>query len=199
MSIKLNNKELKKILIENKIEATVKKTTRTSEDRFNDAIDTMNNEGPNDKIYFNTEYSVCILEFQNIAFISNNDLLRLDNRDIYKLKMGWHTRIKSLVSHVDLSKWEIMKSKKILIEFLYKTKNAQMYDPDAISSAFKFTLDGLVHAGLLIDDSLDNVPMIIPRQEKTKIENSLYIVLSACPEIDNFYTDAFKMVVNKQK
>ncbi len=155
-----------------------KKKTRTAFDRLQDAIDIMNQKGVNDKIYFNDDYSVCILEFRNIAFLSNNDLLRIDNREIYKFKMAWHDRVDDLIKKIDISKWEDTKKNQILIEFMYKTKNAQEYDPDAIVSAFKSTLDGMVKSGLLNDDKVSDVPLIIPRQEKTKKENSLFIVLS---------------------
>lgn len=199
MAVRLNSKDLKKLLADNKLpnDTISKPITRTARDRLNDAIDIMNAEGVDDKIFFNETHNICILEFQNIAFISNNDLLRIDNREIYKLKMGWHNRIEALVKGVSLEKWQRTKENKILIEFLYKTKNAQMYDPDAICSAFKAPLDGLVASGLIKDDNLDCVPLIIPRQEKTKNENSLYIVLSECPNIESFYTDTFKMVITK--
>jgi len=196
MVLKLRGKDIEKL---GNIEGlTNNKKKRTSFCRLKDAIDTMNKTSENDRIYFNSDYTVCILEFQDIAFLSYNDLLRLHNKDLYKFKMGWHERIAKLLQDLNLEKWENMKKNPILIEFLYKTKNAQIYDPDAIVSAFKSTLDGLVHAGLLIDDKVENVPLIIPKQEKTKGENSLYIVLSKMPNIEDFYSEAFKMVINNK-
>jgi len=78
---------------------------------------------------------------------------------------------------------------------MYKTKNAQEYDPDAIVSAFKSALDGLVNSGILIDDKVANVPLIIPRQEKTKKENSLFIVLSKIENVERFYSETFNKVI----
>lgn len=194
--MKINNKDLKSLM--NATGQTIEgvKKTRTSFDRLQDATEIVNQKGINDNIYFNEDYSVCILEFRNIAFISNNDLLRIDNREIYKLKMAWHTRVEELVKKVSLDKWEETKNHPILIEFMYKTKNAQEYDPDAIVSAFKATLDGIVNAGLIIDDKVSHVPLIIPRQEKTKKENSLFVVLSKIGNVERFYSDTFKKVIN---
>lgn len=176
---------------------TKKIKKRTSFDRLKDAIDIMNSSNENDKIFFNEDYSACILQFHNIAFISNNDLLRIDNRYIYKFKMAWHDRVHCLIDKVDLKDWECSKNGQILIEFLYKTKNAQVYDPDSIVSAFKSTLDGLVNSGLIIDDKQENIPLIIPRQEKTKNENSLFIVLSRLDNVEKYYSTYFKGVVKK--
>lgn len=195
--VKLTKKDLEKLGNINSFTDIPKKKTRNSFDRLNDAIDIMNSDNSRDRIYFNNDYSACIIEFNNIALLSNNDLLRIDNRYIYKFKMCWHDRVVNLLNGVDLKEWENTKKNPILIEFLYKTKNAQVYDPDSISSAFKSTLDGIVKAGLLVDDKIDNVPLIIPRQEKTKNENSLIIVLSKLDNIDRFYSCYFKDVLKK--
>jgi len=195
--VKLTKKDLEKLGNINNFTDIPKKKTRNSFDRLNDAIDIMNSDNSRDRIYFNNDYSACIIEFNNIALLSNNDLLRIDNRYIYKFKMCWHDRVVNLLNGVDLKNWEETKKSQILIEFLYKTKNAQVYDPDSISSAFKSTLDGIVKAGLLVDDKIDNVPLIIPRQEKTKNENSLIIVLSKLDNIDRFYSNYFKDVLKK--
>lgn len=194
--MKLTNRDLKKMVQSSgqKIEGV--KTGRTSLDRLIDATDIMNQKGINDNIYFNEDYSICILEFRNIAFISNNDLLRIDNREIYKFKMAWHNRVEDLVKTINLLQWDETKKEPLLIEFLYKTKNAQEYDPDAIVSAFKSTLDGLVKSGLLIDDKVSHVPLIIPRQEKTKKENSLFVVISKIGNVKRFYSDTFNKVIN---
>ena len=111
--------------------------------------------------------------------------------------MAWHDRVESLVKGVNLSEWEETKKGQILIEFLYKTKNAQVYDPDSISSAFKSTLDGIVNSGLIFDDKVENIPLIIPKQEKTKNENSLFIVLSKIDTIEKYYSTYFKDLIKK--
>jgi hypothetical protein len=193
--IKLSEKDLLKMAVNAGHNVQIKKKTRNAFDRLNDATDIMNELGVNDKIYFNADSSICIIEFRNIAFLSNNDLLRIDNRDIYKFKMAWHERVHSLVQKVDLTAWSETKQSPLLIEFMYKTKNAQEYDPDAIVSAFKSVLDGLVNSGILVDDKVVNVPLIIPRQEKTKKENSLFIVLSKIGNVERFYSDTFNNVI----
>lgn len=194
--VKLTKKELDKLAGLN-VDIGVKKKTRNSFDRLSDAVDIMKQDNSRDRILFNKDYTACILEFNNIAFLSNNDLLRIDNRYLYKFKMAWHDRVESLIKGVNLSEWEETKKGQILIEFLYKTKNAQVYDPDSISSAFKSTLDGIVNSGLIVDDKVENIPLIIPKQEKTKNENSLFIVLSKINDIDKYYSTYFKDLIKK--
>lgn len=194
--VKLTKKELEKLAGLN-TDIVVKKKTRNSFDRLSDAVDIMRQDNSRDRILFNKDYTACILEFNNIAFLSNNDLLRIDNRYLYKFKMAWHDRVESLVKGVNLSEWEETKKGQILIEFLYKTKNAQVYDPDSISSAFKSTLDGIVNSGLIFDDKVENIPLIIPKQEKTKNENSLFIVLSKIDTIEKYYSTYFKDLIKK--
>lgn len=194
--VKLTKKELEKLAGLN-VDIGVKKKTRNSFDRLSDAVDIMKQDNSRDRILFNKDYTACILEFNNIAFLSNNDLLRIDNRYLYKFKMAWHDRVESLIKGVNLSEWEETKKGQILIEFLYKTKNAQVYDPDSISSAFKSTLDGIVNSGLIVDDKVENIPLIIPKQEKTKNENSLFIVLSKIDDIDKYYSTYFKDLIKK--
>lgn len=197
--VKFNKKELEKLigvskdLISNDLITTNKK--RTAFDRLNDAVKIMNSDNSRDKIFFNEDFSACIIEFHNIAFLSNNDLLRIDNRHLYKFKMSWNERLSSLLNNLDISNWNESKKGKILIEFLYKTKNSQIYDPDSIISAFKSTLDGIVNVGLLEDDKVENVPLIIPRQEKTKNENSLIVVMSRLNNVEKYYTDNFNNVL----
>lgn len=194
--VKINKKDIEK-LIGSSIDLAPPKKQRSAFDRLEDAVSIMKSDNSRDKILFNQDYSACILEFNNIAFLSNNDLLRIDNRYLYKFKMSWNNRIEKLLKGVDLSNWEETKKGKILIEFLYKTKNAQVYDPDAISSAFKSTLDGIVNVGILEDDKVENVPLIIPRQEKTKNENSLIVVLSKLDNVEKYYTANFNNVLKK--
>lgn len=174
----------------------VKKKTRNAYDRLHDAVKIMNKENPNDRLLFNNDYTVCFIELKDIYFLSNNDLLRMDNREIYKFKMSWHNRIHNLIKDSDISGWEETKKSPLLIEFLYKSKNAQLYDPDAVCAAFKSPLDGLVKSGLIRDDTINEVPLIIPRQEKTKGINELYIVLSPMPDIKKYYTDVFQSVIS---
>lgn len=192
--VKMNKKDLLN-LIDLPVDLKPKKKQRDAFDRLEDALKIMNSDSSRDRVLFNSDFSACILEFQNIAFLSNNDLLRIDNRYLYKFKMSWNARIEKLLKGVDISEWNETKKGKILIEFLYKTKNAQIYDPDAIVSAFKSTLDGIVNVGILEDDKVDNVPLIIPRQEKTKKENCLVVVLSKLDNVEKYYTENFNNVL----
>lgn len=208
MPIKLNLKDfndIQKKLKNNKLssdDSLVLKKKRTSIDRLKDATATLKKFPVEDKLFLSGD--TIILDFKDIALVSNNDLLRIDNREIYSFKTAWHDRVSNLLKGVDLSNWKT-KENPVIIEFLYKTKNAKVYDPDSIVSAFKSTLDGLVCSGVLKDDTVENIPLIIPRQEKyivkdkdeTKI-NTLTIVISPAYDITKYYTETFKKIlVNK--
>lgn len=206
MTLRLSEKDLKKIMEKSKIiikeeknqntEETVKKKYSPKK-RLNAAIDLLkNNNTVDDKIYFNNNFSECILEFNNITLLSFNDLLRNDNRHLFSFKKNWEKRILDLLSYKDITAWNTTKSGPIIIEFLYKTD--KFVDPDSICASFKYPLDGIVKAGLLFDDNNSHVPLIIPRQEKrTEKFDSLVIVLSPLKNIEKYYTDAFKTVINK--
>lgn len=200
---KINNKKKDKSVIEviSKEDVLNTKKTRTSIDRLKDATNILRTRPNVDKLYLSSD--TIILEFIDIALVSNNDLLRIDNREIYSFKSAWHERVLDLIKGVDLSNWKT-KDAPVVIEFLYKTKNAKVYDPDSIVSAFKSTLDGLVCAKILKDDTVEHIPIIIPRQEKyipkdkdDKKINTLTIVISPAHDITKYYTDAFKKIVSR--
>jgi len=202
MAIIVNAKQLQGLLKMNQLSdgepLKPEKKKRTSIDRLKDATAILNQYPNDDKIFISGDSM--ILHFDDIALISNNDLLRIDNREIYAFKKAWHERVAHLLKGIDLSDWKT-KEIPVVIEFLYMTKNAKTYDPDSIVSAFKSTLDGLVCANVLNDDTVENIPLIIPRQEKSKLcplrnrkINRLTIVISPALDITRFYSSAFKKI-----
>lgn len=214
MPLKINKKEfeslknsskkdiIESISLQESKELFLKNKKRTSIDRLKDATCTLKKYPVADKIYLSKD--TIILDFIDIALVSNNDLLRIDNREIYAFKLAWHERVANLLKGVDLSNWDT-KNHPVIIEFLYKTKNAKNYDPDSIVSAFKSTLDGLVCSGVLKDDTVEHIPLIIPRQEKYNIGekklnkiNTLTIVISPANELEKYYTDTFKKVLKNK-
>lgn len=209
MGLSLSSKQMKEILknqkktsdLDENIKEEPVKPKRTAIDRINDAVIIIEQYPNNDKIYLHKD--TLILNFEDIALISNNDLLRTDNRKIYVFKKAWHERVAHLLKNVDLSKWKT-KTVPVVIEFLYCTKNAKRYDPDSIISAFKSPLDGLVEAGVLNDDTVEDIPIIIARQEKSttcpirdKKINTLTIVISPVNDISRYYSEAFKKITEK--
>lgn len=194
MAIKLNKKDMKKFNINT---VDIKKND-TPKDRLQRAIEKVSKNNYKDKIFFNEDFSVCILEINDTALLSNNDILRVDNRALNKLKKAWHNRIVSLVKNKDIKQWESIKSKQILVEILYRPSSGKFLDPDAISAAFKAPLDGLIEAKLINDDNLNHVPLIIPRQEKSLIkgETQLIIVLSELKDINKYYSSFFYSLIN---
>lgn len=205
MKLKLSETDLQKIIKNNKNlinENSLKKENSNEKKyspkkRLNNAINLLKtNDKSNDKIYFNKDFSECILEINDITLLSFNDLLRNDNRHLFSFKKNWECRILNLLKHKDISNWENTKNQPILIEFLYKTD--KFVDPDSICASFKYPLDGLVKSGLLIDDNNKHVPLIIPRQEKrTEKFDSLIIVLSPLKDIKKYYTNSFQSIINE--
>lgn len=195
MAIRISDRDLKKINLTNKDnkDKVIKKSNPKK--RLENAIDLLKKDEKNeDKIYFNKDFSICVLELKNVTLLSFNDLLRNDNRHIYGFKKTWEKRIKDLVFMKDLSQWNETKKNPIIIEFLYKTD--KFVDPDSICAAFKYPLDGLVRAELLIDDDNTHIPLIIPRQEKrVEKKDDLIIVLSSLSDINKYYTETFKTLI----
>src|ERR1044071_1080277 len=114
--IKDKKKDKKAIEIVNKEDILNIKKTRTSIDRLKDATNILRTRPNVDKLYLSTD--TMILEFIDIALVSNNDLLRIDNREIYSFKSAWHERVLDLLKGVDLSQWKT-KENPVVIEFLY--------------------------------------------------------------------------------
>lgn len=192
--LKLSNKELINLGIIDK------KKYSTPFDRLQKAIKIMKENGKNDQLIFNKEKKIIILKIENMKILSNNDLLRNDNRKIMTYKKLWHKRIKELTSKYDLSEWESFKKLPLILECLYETRSGKFMDPDAITASFKSPLDGLVESGIIFDDKIKNIPLIIPVQQKNK-ENrdDLTMVLSPAEDIQKYYTNFFKFCLENNK
>lgn len=199
MSIKLNQKDLNKLLKKNNIEKEqIKKPKRTNVDRLSDAIDLLTCYDNEDRISFNKDFSKCLIEITNITLLSNNDSLRLGARKMLKYKKLWHERIQKIINKDILNKWKASKEEKIVIEFLYEVSTNHFMDYDGRMGAFKAPLDGLIEAKLIHDDKEEFVPVIFGRQRvsKNKIQN-LKIILSVEKEPDRFYSkDFLDMIYN---
>ena len=169
-------------------------------DRLKNAISIMENSKKEDEVCFNLESGSCILILKDIKLISNNDLLRNDNRKVNKFKKLWHQRIIDIVKSNYIKEWDNIKNNEMILECLYKPSHGKFMDPDAISAAFKSPLDGLVEAGLLIDDKPKHLPLIIPRQEKNnKKRDDLIMVLSSIDDINKYYTNTFKNFIETNR
>jgi len=193
--LKLSPEQLKKMGIE-----LPQKKYVSPFDRLKNAICIMENSKKDDEIYFNIKEKFCILILKDIKLISNNDLLRNDNRKVNKFKKLWHQRIVNIVKDNYIKDWDNFKSEKMILECLYKPSHGKFMDPDAISAAFKSPLDGLVEAGLLVDDKPKYLPLIIPRQEKNNEKrDDLIMVLTSIDDINKYYTNTFKNFIETNK
>jgi hypothetical protein len=189
--IRLNKKQLEELGF------TIQKKPRNSYDRLESSIEIINNNGKNDKISIDDDSKFCVIYFENINLLSYNDLLRLDNRKIFKLKKAWHKRIKKLTENISLKHWD--NSRGFILEFLYKPKHGLFLDADAITASLKATIDGLVHSSLLKDDNNNFVELIIPRQEKQDVSkkySELSIVISPVDSLSKIYSENFKKIIN---
>jgi len=193
--IKLTREQLIKFGVE-----VPKKKYTTPFDRLQKAISTMEFSEKEDKLCFDIKNETCALILKDIKLLSNNDLLRNDNRKIIKYKKLWHQRIYNLVSKNYNKDWDNIKKNKIILECLYKPSHGRFMDPDAIAAAFKSPLDGLVESGLLIDDKIKQLPLIIPRQEKNvEKRDDLIMVLTSINNVDAYYTSFFKSFIKVDK
>ncbi len=200
MAYKISNKDLNNLLSKRGAKAVdleePKKKRRTCIDRMNTAKDLLSELKTDDKIYFNKDCSVCLLEFNNVRLISNNDALKLSSRKMSAYKRLWHERVMKLVSKEVLEKWKESKEEKIKIEFLYEVETSNFMDYDGRQAAFKAPLDGIEEAGLIYDDSEKYVPLILGRQKKTATGHpNLKIMLSVEKDPDRFYSDDFRKLL----
>lgn len=193
--IKLTQEQLRKFGVE-----VTKKKYISPFERLQNAIIIMEKSKKEDEIYFDLKNNSCALILKDIKLISNNDLLRNDNRKINKFKKLWHQRIVDLVEKNYLNEWDNIKENKIILECLYKPSHGRFMDPDAVAAAFKAPLDGLVESGLLIDDKIKHLPLIIPKQEKNNEKrDDLIMVLSSVNNIEKYYTSFFKNFIEADK
>lgn len=187
--MRINEKDLNKLNIKN----NQKKKPKTYYDRLNEAIKT----GfcfKNDKIQLKEK--VLIIDLNNVYLLSHNDILRIHYKKLYPYIKLWKDRIKHVVEKVNLKSngWKIKENYKYKIEVLYTTKNSNYLDYDAVISASKYIIDGLIVSGVIEDDSIDFVPVILSKQNKNKEKNAIKVVVSQISEEEymSYYSEEFK-------
>jgi hypothetical protein len=179
-----------------KSKKTNKKTEkkRTYYDRLNDAVET-GFSYKKDEIIFNKEHNICILKFVDVALISHNDILRINFKVAYKYIKLWKDRVQHLVKKSEIPLPECFNENKVIFEFLIKTNHSQTLDYDSSVACLKFIVDGVVKSKLIKDDSLDNIPLMLTKQQKVKNEpSSIYLVISTITdkEVDSHFSNMFK-------
>ena len=135
------------------------------------------------------------LSFSVATLVTNNKLLRQDNRDLFKYKKSWESRIKKLVSKNNFF-WkndDIFK-----LEFIYKVTSKKYFqDIDGLHAALKSVIDGLTLSGIILKDEQDFVPIQIPYQVVDKENPGLDIIITRITKkelYDNF-TDITKKII----
>lgn len=193
--MKISQKDLNKI-IKNKSSTTksLGKVKRTYYDRLEEAIKT-------GFIYSKDEIEISekciILKFNDVVFLSHNDILRIHFKRMYRYIKLWKNRVKEICKDKNFECWENNKSKPMKIEFLYNTKNNEFIDYDSTMGSFKFILDGLTESGIIVDDSMDYVPVILSKQIKNKECNSIYVVITSLDmeKYENYFSEEFKNII----
>lgn len=184
--MRIKSSELNSIL-KSKGEKNIK---RTYYDRLKEAISTGFNFS-NDSVVVSKDSIV--IDFNEVYFLSHNDLLRIHFKSLYRYIKLWKDRVKYVFSNEDLSVWEESKKNKLKIEFLYVTKNNDYLDYDSTVGSFKFIMDGLTEAGIIIDDSMEYVPLVLSKQKKNNKKNSIKVVITVLKEedYDKCFSDKF--------
>lgn len=190
--MKISQKDLNK-LIKNSKSNKPNKVKRTYYDRLEEAIKT-GFVYSKDEIEISSEY--IIFKFNDVVFLSHNDILRIHFKRMYRYIKLWKDRVKELCKDKDFSKWDVNKNKPMKIEFLYNTKNNELLDYDSTVGAFKFILDGFTESGVIVDDSMEHVPIILSKQRKNKDNNSIYVVITPLNinEYNNYFSEEFKNI-----
>lgn len=190
--VKLSQKDLNRININQ--DSNKEKKQKTPMDRFYSIID-FNQNDTLDTI--NVTKDKVIINIKNIKLLSNNDMLRIDNRKLTRYKNQCKDRIKNLVNKIDINEWQNnSKNKKIKLEYIYAPSHGKKMDTiDGISGAFKYLIDGLTLSNLIIDDSDEYLPVAISKQFKGS--NEIFILLTLIDNIDNYYSPEFKRLFDK--
>lgn len=171
-----------------------KKTSRTYYDRLEDAV----NYGFNfDKDSFIQKENSLILKFNDVYFLSHNDILRIHFKRLYRYIKLWKNRVIELSKKIDITKWEKIKNKKLKIEFIYINNNNEFLDYDSTIASFKFILDGLTESKIILDDNQDNIPIILSKQIKSIDSNSIIVILTPLEDsdIDNYFSIEAKEII----
>lgn len=167
-----------------------KQKKRTYYDRLNEAVKTGFPLGKDTLI--EKENSI-IYKFHDVVLISNNDLLRIKFNLCTKYKNLWKERVENLSKRIENK--DIFKNKKVKIEYLLETNKSVTLDYDSAISSTKFITDGFVNSGLLIDDNLNYVPLILSNQKKVKKNevSKLYAIITVVDDeyLKSLYSDDF--------
>lgn len=198
MGIKLNNKDLKKLMKNagqknnESLSGLFEKKETEAQRQLRSAIEKLKNPLKEDKIFLNEDATKCVVYLKDATLLSNNISLRLGAKQMSEYKELWHQRIKDLVKPNILKKWGDVEDKKFFIEFCYEV-NCNHMDYDGKVSAFKAPLDGLTKANLIKDDDEKHLSMILAKQRrsKSKIPN-LIIMISLETDPDRYFSDDFK-------
>jgi hypothetical protein len=184
--VRLNKNQLKSL---NLSQDPTKKKQKSPMDRFYSVVDFNKNDEEDSIVISNDKI---IINLKSIKLLSNNDLLRIDNRKLTKYKNQCKDRIKNLVNYNAIKKWkESSENKKIKLEYIYAPSHGKKMDTvDGITGAFKYLIDGLTLSGLIKDDSDEYLPVALPKQFKGN--NEIYILLTLIENIDDYYSKEFK-------
>lgn len=204
MGISISSKDLSKLMKSKNINKEslglkeLKSSKTEAQNRMQKSIEKLKALRPDDEIYFNGDYTKCMIKISDVTLLSNNSSLRLGAKQMKDYKSLWIDRIKNLVSPKMLEEWEKNTfGNKILIEFCFEV-NHDFMDYDGRIAAFKAPLDGLEKAGLLKDDSWRNLSMILGKQRKSKDKKpNLFIMLSIEPDEDRYYSEEFLGFLDK--
>lgn len=173
-----------------------KKKSRTYYDRLEDAI----NFGFNfDKDIIKQDENSLIIEFNEVYFLSHNDILRIHFKRLYRYIKLWKERVINISKKIDKNNWDLIKINPLKIEFIYVNNNNEFLDYDSTIASFKFILDGLTESEIIIDDNQNHVPIILSRQLKSKDKNAIILVITPIQDIDinNFFSIQSNNIINK--
>lgn len=172
-----------------------KKTARTYYDRLEDAI----NYGFNfdNDIIIQKEESL-VIKFNNVYFLSHNDILRIHFKRLYKYIKLWKERVIYISKKIDTNLWEPIKNQPLKIEFIYLNNNNEFLDYDSTIASFKFILDGLTESKIIIDDNQQHIPIILSKQIKSKDNNGIILIITPLKEeeINNYFSNESKNIVD---
>jgi len=189
--MKISKSDLNKIIKNSKNNKV--KVQRTYYDRLEEAIKT-GFVFSKDEIEISSKSIV--FKFNDVVFLSHNDILRIHFKRMYRYIKLWKDRVKELCKDRDFSEWEFNKNSPMKIEFLYNTKNNEFLDYDSTIGSFKFILDGFTENGIIVDDSMDYVPIILSKQRKNKNKNSIYVVITPLDlkDYENYFSEKFNNI-----
>lgn len=135
-----------------------------------------------------------VITLKDVDLVTNNILLRVHNKEIYKYKKSWENRIKKLYTDFkDKSLWDF--ENVFCLEFLYLTPKRKFQDIDGLNAALKAVIDGLVLSGIIKNDKQENVPIQLPYQVEGN--GDLIVVITPISNPVNYFTGTFRKLMEK--